>query len=148
LRDGVASTPSPGLAFAAPAAHQALKRRVSSMLRSFSRPHAGALLTVAVLVAGCGSGSDAPKKLDATIRVVKAMPVGGVRSLDVKKGGHVHLVVQSDTADEIHIHGYDIHKDVARHGSATFDFASKIDGAFVIELENHKQQIASLKVEP
>jgi hypothetical protein len=118
------------------------------MLRCTSRSLVVALLVAAVLVAGCGSGSDAPKKLDSTVRDVKAMPVGGVQSLDVKKGGQIHLVVQSDTADEIHIHGYDIHKDVARNGAATFDFAAKIDGVFVIELENHKQQIASLKVEP
>lgn len=118
------------------------------MPRTFPRAPSAALLAVATLVAGCGSGSSAPKNLDATIRVVKAMPAGGVRSLDVKKGGRIHLVVQSDTADEIHIHGYDIHKDVARNGSATFDFAAKIDGGFVIELENHKQQIANLKVEP
>jgi hypothetical protein len=118
------------------------------MFRLSPRALGVALLAAAVLVAGCGSGSSAPKRLDATVKVVKAMPAGGVQSLDVKKGGTIHLVVQSDTADEIHIHGYDIHKDVPRNGSATFDFPAKIDGVFVIELENHKQQIASLKVEP
>ena len=119
------------------------------MLRVSPRALTAALLPAAVLAAGCGSdSSDVPKKLDATVRVVKAMPSGGVQSLKVKKGGTVHLVVQSDTADEIHIHGYDIHKDVARNGSVTFDFPAKIDGGFVIELENHKQQIADLKVEP
>jgi hypothetical protein len=118
------------------------------MLRTFPRALAVALLPVALLAAGCGSGSNAPKNLDATVRVVKAMPSGGIQKLDVKKGGHVHLVVQSDTADEIHIHGYDIHKDVPRNGSVAFDFTAKIDGGFVIELENHKQQIADLKVEP
>jgi hypothetical protein len=118
------------------------------MLLTTSRALVAALLGLALVVAGCGSGSDAPKKLDATVRVVDAKPVGGVQALDVKKGGSVHLVVQSDTADEIHIHGYDIHKDVPRNGSVTFDFPAKIDGGFVIELENHKQQIANLKVEP
>jgi hypothetical protein len=118
------------------------------MLRCTSRSLCVALLAAAALITGCGSGSSAPKKLDATVKVVKAMPAGGVQSLDVKKGGTIHLVIQSDTADEIHIHGYDIHKDVPRNGSVTFDFAAKIDGVFVIELENHKQQIASLKVEP
>jgi hypothetical protein len=119
------------------------------MLRSTPRALVAVLLGSAVVVAaGCGSGSSAPKSLDATVRVVDAKPVGGVQSLDVKKGGHIHLVVQSDTADEIHIHGYDIHKDVKRNASATFDFPARIDGGFVIELENHKQQIADLKVEP
>jgi hypothetical protein len=118
------------------------------MLSRIPRVLTFALLPVALVVAGCGSGSNAPKNLDATVSVVNAMPTGGVQDLVVKKGGRIHLVVKSDTADEIHIHGYDIHKDVPRNGSATFDFAAKIDGGFVIELENHKQQIANLKVEP
>jgi hypothetical protein len=118
------------------------------MLPTTPRALVTALLGFALVAAGCGSGSNAPKSLDATVRVVDAKPAGGVQSLDVKKGGHVHLVVRSDTADEIHIHGYDIHKDVARNGAATFDFTAKIDGGFVIELESHKQQIANLKVEP
>jgi hypothetical protein len=118
------------------------------MLRTTPRAFIAVLLGSALIVAGCGSDSGAPKSLDATVRVADAMPVGGVQSLDVKKGGHVHLVVQSDTADEIHIHGYDIHKDVKRNGSVAFDFPAKIDGGFVIELEDHKQQIANLKVEP
>ncbi|MEA2217397.1 MAG: hypothetical protein QOJ35_23 [Solirubrobacteraceae bacterium] len=117
-------------------------RRISCVLA------AGTALALAVAVAGCSSGTNAPKNLVATVRVVNAMPAGGVQSLEVKKGGHIHLVVQSDTADEIHIHGYDFHKDVPRNGKVTFDFPAKIDGAFVIELENHKQQIAKLKVEP
>jgi hypothetical protein len=119
------------------------------MLRTIPRVLTPAVvILVAALAAGCGSSSSAPKNLNATVRVVKAMPAGGVQSLDVKKGGQIHLVVKSDTADEIHIHGYDFHKDVARNGSVTFDFPAKIDGKFVIELENHKQQIASLTVEP
>ena len=118
------------------------------MLRTTPRASIALLLGCAFVIAGCGSDSNAPENLNATVRVVDAKPAGGVQSLDVKKGGDIHLVVQSDTADEIHIHGYDIHKDVKRNGSVTFDFPAKIDGGFVIELEDHKQQIANLKVEP
>jgi hypothetical protein len=119
------------------------------MLRSILPVLRAAVLALSVVaVAGCGSGSDASKNLNATVRVVNAKPAGGEQTLDVKKGGAIHLVVQSDTADEIHIHGYDFHKEVARNGSVTFDFPAKIDGQFVIELENHKQEIAKLKVEP
>jgi hypothetical protein len=118
------------------------------MPRTISRALGAGLLASAVAIAGCGSGSSAPKKLDATIKIVNAKPAGGEQSLDVKKGGAIHLVVQSDTADEIHIHGYDFHKDVPANGSVTFDFPAKIDGQFIIELENHKTEIAKLKVEP
>jgi hypothetical protein len=102
---------------------------------------------VAAAVIGCSSSS-APTKLNATITVQGGKPQGGVQDLKVKKGGTVHLTVTSDTADEIHIHGYDLHKDVTKGGTVTFDFPAKIDGGFIIELENAKQTLANLAVEP
>ena len=83
-----------------------------------------------------------------TVVVKNAKPVGGIKKVKVGKGDTVRLVVKSDTADEIHIHGYDFHKDVAAGGSVAFKFPATIDGAFEIELENHKEQIAELTVEP
>jgi hypothetical protein len=108
---------------------------------------AALLAAAALLSVSCGSTS-APEKLNATITVQNGQPKGGVQSLKVKKGGDVHLAVRSDTADEIHIHGYDLHKDVAKGGTVTFDFPAEIDGSFVIELENAKQTLANLAVEP
>jgi hypothetical protein len=83
-----------------------------------------------------------------TIVVRNAKPVGGVKKITVKKGGRVRFKVVSDTADEIHVHGYDFHKDVTAGGSVSFDFPAKIDGVFVIELEKRSEQIASLQVNP
>jgi hypothetical protein len=112
------------------------------------RAAAAALLAVAaVAVAGCGSPS-APSNLTSTITVQGGKPKGGVQDLKVKKGGEIKLTVDSDTADEVHIHGYDLHKDVEKGGSVTFDFPATIDGAFEIELEAAKEQLAKLSVEP
>ena len=80
--------------------------------------------------------------------VVNGKPDGGVKTITYKKGDTVDLTVKSDIADEIHIHGYDLHKDVTKGGSVHFSFPASIDGKFVIELENAGQQIASLQVEP
>ena len=55
---------------------------------------------------------------------------------------------KSDTADEVHFHGYDVHKEVAKGGSVQFKFPATIDGEFVVELENHKQTLANVTVEP
>jgi hypothetical protein len=82
------------------------------------------------------------------VGVKNAKPVGGIKRIKVNKGDRFKFVVKSDTADEIHIHGYDFHKDVAAGGSVTFNLKATIDGAFEIELENHKEQIAELTVEP
>jgi hypothetical protein len=83
-----------------------------------------------------------------TVTVKNAQPVGGVKKIEVNKGDRVKLVVNSDTADEIHVHGYDFMKDVDAGGTVRFNFKATIDGAFEIELENHKQQIAELAVQP
>jgi hypothetical protein len=83
-----------------------------------------------------------------TVRVRNAKPVGGIQDLTFNKGGTVQFKVVSDTADEIHVHGYDFHKDVAPGHPITFRFPAKIDGEFVVELEGRGEQIASLKVNP
>jgi hypothetical protein len=90
------------------------------------------------------SAAPAPK----VIVVRGEKPVGGVQDINVKKGDQVRFTVQSDSAQEIHVHGYDFHKNVAKNGSVSFSFPAKIDGGFVIELEKPGVQIASLKVQP
>jgi hypothetical protein len=83
-----------------------------------------------------------------TVRVVDAKPQGGVKKLEFEKGEQIRFRVVSDTADEIHVHGYDIMKDVAQGGSVSFAFKGSIDGRFVVELEDHGEQIAELDVAP
>jgi heme/copper-type cytochrome/quinol oxidase subunit 2 len=82
------------------------------------------------------------------VRVKNAKPVGGIQDLTFNKGDTVQFKVTSDTADEVHVHGYDFHKDVAPGHPITFKFPAKIDGEFVVELESRGEQIASLKVNP
>jgi len=76
------------------------------------------VLVVAVVVIGTGGSSNSTKDAGPTTIVVQdAKPVGGVKDVTFKKGGTVDLTVKSDTADEVHFHGYDVHKDVAKGGS-------------------------------
>ena len=116
-------------------------------MRDLTRGALALAVATALVAAGCGS-SNAPTTLNATIDVVNAKPKGGVQDLKVKKNGQVHLTINSDTADEIHVHGYNFMKDVEKGGSVKFDFKANIDGRFEIELENAKEQLADLSVEP
>jgi cytoskeletal protein RodZ len=75
-------------------------------------------------------------------------PDGGVKKLTFAKGDTAAFTVRSDVADEVHVHGYDLMKDVKAGGSVTFRFKAKIDGIFEVELEDAGVQIASLKVTP
>jgi heme/copper-type cytochrome/quinol oxidase subunit 2 len=82
------------------------------------------------------------------VRVKGGKPVGGIQNLTFNKGDTVQFKVTSDVADEVHVHGYDVHKNVAPGHPVTFRFPGKIDGEFVVELESRAEQIASLKVNP
>jgi hypothetical protein len=75
-------------------------------------------------------------------------PVGGVASLTVNHGGTIHFTVDSAVADEVHLHGYDIPKDVAAGGSVTFDVPATIEGVFEAELESRHEKILDLTVNP
>jgi hypothetical protein len=83
-----------------------------------------------------------------TIVVENGKPVGGVRDLTYNKGEQVRFKVDSDVSDEIHVHGYDIMKDVEAGGSVGFDFPASIEGVFEAELEGRKEQIVELTVNP
>ena len=83
-----------------------------------------------------------------TVRVVNGQPQGGIKTLSFQKGDRVRLRVISDVADEIHVHGYDLAKDVEQGGSVQFSFPATIEGRFEIELENAGTQIANLEVRP
>jgi heme/copper-type cytochrome/quinol oxidase subunit 2 len=98
--------------------------------------------------ASAPGGHGAPQPAPVQITVKGGKPVGGIKTIAVKKDAPVRFVVHSDVADEIHVHGYNFKKDVRAGGRVSFDFPAKIDGIFVIELESRSQQIASLKVQP
>jgi len=106
------------------------------------------IIVVAVVVIGGGSSGETKGSGPATVVVKDAKPVGGPKDITFKEGGTVDLTVKSDTADEVHFHGYDVHKDVPAGGSVHFKFPAKIDGRFIVELENHKVTLANVTVEP
>ena len=84
----------------------------------------------------------------ATIRVRNGKPVGGITKLVYTKGDQIQIKVVSDVADEVHLHGYDIGKDVKAGGSVAFDLPASIEGVFEMELESRSEQIAELRVNP
>jgi ABC-type glycerol-3-phosphate transport system substrate-binding protein len=82
------------------------------------------------------------------VEVVNAAPEGGIVRETVSKGDRVVLVVTSDVADEVHLHGYDITRDVAAGGTARIAFQATLPGRFEVELEERGVPIADLTVEP
>jgi hypothetical protein len=75
-------------------------------------------------------------------------PVGGIAEISLSEGEEVRFKVESAVADEVHMHGYDIGKDVKSGGTVTFDFPATLEGVFEAELESRKEEILELRVNP
>jgi FtsP/CotA-like multicopper oxidase with cupredoxin domain len=84
-----------------------------------------------------------------TIRVRNGEPSGGVKTITVEKGERARIQVASqDTSDEVHLHGYDITRDLKAGDSVRFSFEADAEGVFEIELEGAHALIGKLVVEP
>jgi hypothetical protein len=120
-----------------------------------------ALVAVALLLAGCGGSAGSGSRQTTTedgidtsttssrvilITVKGGKPAGGITRVTVAKGTHVEVVVHSDVADEVHMHGYDLHEDVKAGGVARIAFDAKITGVFEAELESRSLQVLELTV--
>jgi heme/copper-type cytochrome/quinol oxidase subunit 2 len=73
---------------------------------------------------------------------------GEVTKLRFEKGDIVKFRVRSDVADHVHVHGYDLMKDVTPGKTITISFPADITGIFEIELEDRGEEIAQLRVDP
>jgi hypothetical protein len=109
------------------------------------------IVAIVLLIVLGGSNSDSSSgttKGVTTIVIKHGKPVGGIAQLTYNKGEQVRFKVDSDVSDEVHMHGYDIMKDVKAGGSVSFDFPATIEGVFEAELEGRKEQILELTVNP
>src|SRR4051812_36521180 len=112
-----------------------------------------AVVLFIVLGGGSDSSSDSTTTDAAEVPTVvvnkQGEPVGGIADLTYRKGDRIHFKVKVPFEEEIHLHGYDVMKEVPKGGgTVTYDLPAEIEGEFEAELEGHKEQIIDLKVEP
>lgn len=86
----------------------------------------------------------------AVVRVTvrDGTPVGGVRRVTVGKGRRVTLIVTSNVADHVHLHGYNIMRDVAPGMPARISFRATIVGTVEAELEDRRVPLARITTQP
>jgi hypothetical protein len=89
-----------------------------------------------------------PKPAIETIVVRDGAPVDGVAELEYDAGEEVRFRVRSNTADEIHVHGYDVTKEVPAGGSVMVSFPAELEGIYEAELHGSGEQIAEIRVNP
>lgn len=113
-----------------------------------------AIVLFVVLKDNGGDSSSATTGL-TKITFKDGAPVGGVRDIEVAQGEPVRFDVTPDVPAEVHVHGYELEKDVKPGQTAKFDFPATAEGEFEIEVhhlvngeEQTGVQVAELKVTP
>jgi hypothetical protein len=66
----------------------------------------------------------------------------------VKKGERVVLVVRTDAGESIHLHGYDIDREIVAGKPTRLPFVASVAGRFELELHHPDVVLADITVEP
>jgi hypothetical protein len=91
------------------------------------------------------SGTAASQRIEISIAKGKVSGTSG--RVRVAKGTPVTLVVTSDVADEVHVHGYDIEKELVPGKPTTLQFTASLTGVFEVELHKANVVLVHLQVE-
>ena len=69
------------------------------------------------------------------------------RRVRVSRGDKVRIQVEADHAEEVHVHGYDLKKNVAPGKPAVIEFTADAPGVFEVELEEAALKLFELQVQ-
>jgi hypothetical protein len=83
-----------------------------------------------------------------TIRVVKGVPQGGIQRPTIDMGDKVVLVVRTDTGEAVHLHGYNVEKEIVLGKPVRLPFTANIAGRFEVELHPTDTLLAVIEVKP
>ena len=83
-------------------------------------------------------------EIEVAVKDGKVSP--STRRVEVSQGTAVRLLVTSDVADELHVHGYDFRQDLPAGQQATLDFTADETGLFEVETEQSHLQLVQLEV--
>jgi hypothetical protein len=89
-----------------------------------------------------------PPPAQVRIVVQEGQPVGGVRRVTVAQGRRVVLIVIADVTDHVHLHGYNIMRDVGPGQPARIAFRATIAGTVEAELEDRRVRLATITAQP
>jgi heme/copper-type cytochrome/quinol oxidase subunit 2 len=90
-----------------------------------------------------GEPEPPPKPTVTRIDIQGGQVQGGAKRIEVTQGESVRIVVNADSADEIHLHGYDLTREAAPGAPARFRFKANLEGVF--EMESHTAEDAGLE---
>ena len=122
-----------------------------------------AVLALTVGLTGCagtaapasatGGAASSPSSVSASaagqrieVEVTGGRVSGDTGRVPVPSGEHVTLVVTSDVADEVHVHGYDVEAELSPGEPAGIEFDATVPGVFEVELHEGGTLLLTLQV--
>jgi heme/copper-type cytochrome/quinol oxidase subunit 2 len=93
-------------------------------------------------------GSAADERSNATFDLAVREGVMIPDEVEVEEGDHVTLSLTSEEPLEVHIHGYDLEREVAPGKPATLSFEADLTGRFEIENHESEEVLGVLLVQP
>jgi outer membrane murein-binding lipoprotein Lpp len=90
----------------------------------------------------------APKPQTIAIVVDQGRPRGGIQRPKIDKGQEIVLVIRSDAGEEVHVHGYDIERELTPGKTLRIPITASIPGRFEVELHHPDVLLAVLEVQP
>jgi hypothetical protein len=111
----------------------------------------GATTTAATTTAAPSSSDAGVPAATEGRRIEVGIAGGAVRGdtgrVSVDVGSAVTLVVTSDVADEVHVHGYDVTTELAEGTPAQLTFEATLMGVFEVELHEAGTVLLTLQVQ-
>jgi hypothetical protein len=124
---------------------------------------AAAMALLLATTAACGSSASAktasapaappkaaapsPQVLTVKYEIKGGKVTSGPDTLNAKLGEQVVIEVVSDSADELHVHGYDKESEVEAGTPAQVSFVANLAGVFDVELHKTDLKLAELRVQ-
>jgi hypothetical protein len=121
---------------------------------------AGAAAAVILFLVFRGGDDDTPSATQTAASVVSTskppppaptvilVPINtnAVTRRTIPRGHQVVLVISGAAGEEVHLHGYDVMREIGPDGTVRLPFRATIPGRFEVELEASHRQIADLTV--
>jgi FtsP/CotA-like multicopper oxidase with cupredoxin domain len=104
------------------------------------------LVAALLLLTGACSSSTASGPVTINVKIANGKVTPSGATYDVAKGSTVTINVTSDSDDTVHVHGYEIEKDVDAGTPLVITFTADQTGSFEVETHEIEATIATLNV--
>lgn len=114
-----------------------------------------AAIVVFIVLQGGSDTGGGPANESFDFRVANGKAVGGAQDVSATQGDHLTVTLHTDVPAELHIHGYELSKDIDAGKSGSISFTADATGEFEVEAhhlvhgeEGPGEELATLQVNP